>query len=69
MKKVEMKKKSREELKDMLLALEEEHFNLRVQKAMGQLQNTARIRLVRKDIARVHTFLSAPDQNTTTDKR
>lgn len=69
MKKVEMKKKSREELKDMLLALEEEHFNLRVQKAMGQLQNTARIRLVRKDIARVNTFLSAPDQNTTTDKR
>ncbi len=55
----DMKKKSIEELKEMLFSLREEHFNLRIQKAMGQLQNTARLRTVRKDIARVHTFLSA----------
>jgi len=54
----EMKKKSREELREMLLSLQEEHFNLRVQKAMGQLQNSARIRMVKKDIARVNTFLT-----------
>ena len=66
MKTLELKKKSAGELKEMLHILEEEHFNLRVQKAMGQLQNSSRIRLVRKDIARINTFLTA---NKTTDKR
>lgn len=58
MKSTEMRKKSIQELKEMLLSLQEECFNLRVQKAMGQLQNSSRLRLVRKDIARVHTFLT-----------
>ncbi len=54
----EMRKKKVEELKEMLFTLEEEHFNLRVQKAMGQLQNSARLRMVRKDIARARTLLT-----------
>ncbi|HOW51952.1 MAG TPA: 50S ribosomal protein L29 [bacterium] len=66
MKTAELKKKNAEELKEMLGSLEEEHFNLRVQKAMGQLQNTSRIRLVRKDIARINTFLA---ENNAVDKR
>jgi len=66
MKTTELKKKNAEELKEMLHTLEEEHFNLRVQKAMGQLQNSSRIRLVRKDIARINTFLT---ENKAVDKR
>jgi len=58
MKNAEMKKKSVQELKEMLLSLQEECFNLRVQKAMGQLQNSSRLRSVKKNIARVHTFLA-----------
>jgi large subunit ribosomal protein L29 len=36
--------------------LKKEQFNLRFQRASGQLENTARVRLVRKDIARVRTI-------------
>ncbi len=62
MKSREMKGKKIEELKEMLFSLEEEHFNLRVQKAMGQLQNSSRLRMVKKDIARVHTLLSEKEK-------
>ncbi len=58
MKSREMRKKNVEELKELLFTLEEEHFNLRVQKAMGQLQNSARLRMVKKDIARARTLLT-----------
>lgn len=46
-------------LKDQLLELKREQFNLRFQKASGQLENTVRIRTVRRDIARVKTILAA----------
>lgn len=46
-------------LKDQLLELKREQFNLRFQKASGQLENTARIRAVRRDVARVKTILAA----------
>ncbi len=46
-----------DELKDRLLQLRREQFNLRFQKASGQLEKTARIGEVRKDIARIKTIL------------
>lgn len=44
-----------DQLDDEALKLKKEQFNLRFQKASGQLQNTARVRVVRRDIARVKT--------------
>lgn len=46
-----------DQLKDRLLQLKKEQFNLRFQKASGQLEKTARISEVRKDIARIKTIL------------
>ena len=43
-------------LQDELLKLKKEQFNLRFQKATGQLENTARVTEVRKDIARIKTI-------------
>lgn len=47
-----------DQLSDELLALKKEQFNLRFQRATGQLENTARVRVVRKDVARVKTLQS-----------
>ncbi|RXF74912.1 50S ribosomal protein L29 [Hansschlegelia zhihuaiae] len=44
-----------DQLDDELVKLKKEQFNLRFQKATGQLENTARVRLIRRDIARVRT--------------
>ena len=44
-----------DQLDDEVLKLKKEQFNLRFQRASGQLENTARIRLVRRDIARIKT--------------
>jgi len=44
-----------DQLNDETLKLKKERFNLRFQKASGQLQDTARVRVVRRDIARVKT--------------
>ncbi|MFL2800560.1 MAG: 50S ribosomal protein L29 [Paracoccaceae bacterium] len=51
--------KSAEELKDELVKLKKEAFNLRFQKAGGQLENTARVRFVRRSIAQVLTVLNS----------
>ena len=59
MKAVELTGKTVDELKTSLEALRKEQFNLRFQKATGQLENTARVREVRRDIARVKTVLHA----------
>ena len=45
-----------DQLSDELLKLKKEQFNLRFQRASGQLENTSRVRQVRRDIARVHTI-------------
>jgi large subunit ribosomal protein L29 len=45
-----------DQLNDELLKLKKERFNLRFQRATGQLENTARVRDVRRDIARIHTI-------------
>ncbi|KFI30167.1 50S ribosomal protein L29 [Paenirhodobacter enshiensis] len=59
MKAQELKAKTPDELRDQLIALKKEAFNLRFQQATGQLENTARVRAVRKDVARVQTVLNA----------
>ena len=59
MKAAEIRAMSDEELKNTLLELKKEQFNLRFQKAAGQLENTARIRQVRRDIARIKTEMTA----------
>ena len=52
----DLKAMSPDQLQDQLLSLKKEQFNLRFQRATGQLENTARVREVRKDIARVRTL-------------
>ncbi len=47
---------SGDQLQEELVRLKKEQFNLRFQKATGQLENTARVRVVRRDIARVRTL-------------
>lgn len=59
MKAADLKTKSGDELKTELLDLKKEALNLRFQKASGQLENTARVRAVRRDIARILTVLGA----------
>lgn len=54
----ELKAKTDDELKTELVNLKKEAFNLRFQKTSGELENTARIRTVRRDVARVNTILS-----------
>jgi large subunit ribosomal protein L29 len=48
-----------DQLEDELAKLKKEQFNLRFQKATGQLENTSRVRAVRRDIARIQTVLRA----------
>jgi large subunit ribosomal protein L29 len=63
MKAADLRTKTPDELSDDLARLKKEQFNLRFQKATGQLENTARVRQVRKDIARVKTVISAKSAN------
>ncbi|MDA9008667.1 50S ribosomal protein L29 [Alphaproteobacteria bacterium] len=53
----ELREKSAEDLKTELLTLRKESFNMRFQVANMQLENTARVRQVRRDIARIKTIL------------
>ena len=53
----DLRAKSDDELKEQLLDLNKEAFNLRFQVASGQLENTARVRQVRRDVARIKTVL------------
>lgn len=54
----DLRGKSPDELRDQLAQLKKEQFNLRFQQATNQLENTARMRLVRRDVARVQTILN-----------
>ena len=47
-----------DQLEDELLKLKKEQFNLRFQRANGQAENTGRIRVLRRDIARIQTVLT-----------
>ncbi len=57
MKAEDLRGRTEDELTDQLLALKKEQFNLRFQKASGQLENTARVGTIRRDIARIKTIL------------
>ena len=52
----DLKAMSDDQLNEELLKLKKEQFNLRFQKATGQLENTSRVRVVRRDVARVKTI-------------
>ncbi len=58
MKATDVRAMSADELSDKLLELKKEQFNLRFQEATGQLEKTARVRQVRRDIARVKTIMA-----------
>ena len=53
----DLKAKSADQLKDDLVKLKKEQFNLRFQTATGQLEKTSRVSEVRRDIARVKTLM------------
>ena len=55
MKFADVKVMTKDQLKDEVLKLKKEQFNLRFQRATGQIENTARIRQIRRDIARLKT--------------
>ncbi len=58
MKAEDLRQKTPDELSEELASLRKEQFNLRFQKASGQLENTARVREVRRDIARIKTIMN-----------
>jgi large subunit ribosomal protein L29 len=60
MKFADVKQMTRDQVQDEILKLKKEQFNLRFQKATGQIENTARIRQIRRDIARLKTVQSQP---------
>jgi large subunit ribosomal protein L29 len=62
MKAADLRVKTDDELKDQLVDLKKEALNLRFQKASGQLEATARVREVRRDIARVKSVLNEKHQ-------
>ncbi len=58
MKAQDFRDKTPDQLRDQLASLKKESFNLRFQKATGQLENTSRMQVVRRDAARVKTILN-----------
>jgi large subunit ribosomal protein L29 len=56
MKPQEVRAMTPDQLSEQLASLKKEQFNLRFQRATGQLENTARVRAVRRDIARIKTM-------------
>jgi large subunit ribosomal protein L29 len=56
MKAADIKAMTVDQIDDEVLKLKKEQFNLRFQRATGQLENTARVREVRRDIARLKTI-------------
>lgn len=58
-----------DQLGDELLSLKKEQFNLRFQSATGQMENTARVRQVRRDIARVRTIMNEKRSANSADMR
>ena len=64
MKGEELRGKTKDQLGDQLLDLRKDQFNLRFQRVSGQLENTARVRQVRRDIARIKTVLNRMQSET-----
>ncbi len=59
MKAAEFRDMTLDQLDDQLVKMKKEQFNMRFQRALGQLENTARVREVRRDIARLKTIAQA----------
>ena len=59
MKAAEFRDMTLDQLDDQLVKMKKEQFNMRFQRASGQLENTARVREVRRDIARLKTIATA----------
>lgn len=53
----DLRAKTDKELEDQLATLRKEQFNMRFQRATGQLANTARVRQVRREIAKIETII------------
>jgi large subunit ribosomal protein L29 len=64
----DLRAKTESQLVDQLAELEKERFNLRFQAASGQLENTARVRLVRRDIARIKSLLPKKPKDQPNDR-
>ena len=64
MKAADVRAKTDDELKTELTQLAKEVFNLRFQKASGQMENTARMRQARRDVARIKTVLGERTRKT-----
>ena len=63
---VDFRGRTADELTETLATLKKEQFNLRFQKASGQLESTMRVRLVRRDIARIKTILGERSRSAAT---
>ena len=63
----ELRNKTPDELRDQLVQLKKEAFNLRFRKATNQLENTARMRVVRRDVARLMTVLNEKARTAATE--
>ena len=63
MKSADVRAMSLDQLDDEVLKLKKEQFNLRFQAASGQLENTARVREIRRDIARIQTITRQKSAN------
>ena len=59
----DLRSMSIDELENKLTENKKEQFNLRVQKATGQLQNTAQVRKVRREIAKINTLITERKKN------
>jgi large subunit ribosomal protein L29 len=68
MKSADIRAMTIDQIDDEVLKLKKEHFNLRFQRASGQLENTARVREVRRDIARLKTIAQSKRQGSGTAK-
>jgi large subunit ribosomal protein L29 len=65
----EMRTMSADQIKDEIVTLKKEQFNLRFQQATGQLEKTARVRVVRRSIARLKTVLRSKANETAETKK
>ena len=63
----ELNDKTPDQLRDELVNLKKESFNLRFQQATGQLENAARLKTVKRDVARVKTVLNQKAASAATD--
>ena len=62
MAKIDLKSKTKDELEAMLEKFSKERMNLRFQKSMGQLEKPSRIKVVRKEIAKIKTQLNVKEE-------